>query len=1446
MTGQLLRALATQSAPSGVGPLRDEIDDALIRLRRQRTRVVNDVLVEALGRAPSAPIVAALIRRREWWELPFAEPLLKALIRGMDSKSLGWPILMALRDYATPPLGPPVPTRPSEPKPPELFEKWAELQKQREAVSNGIRLSQVTEEIDSLIKTLPEAVAADPTASDPANPKSPARKLQRLHETRTRLESGEELRSLDEQIVAMRPEHEKATESYAQAELNHTAVVARYEEAIKEYHRAREAEHPQGQWPAGLLPLKQWLRDEPRRLEDASRNRDWRPIFIALYGGVKDYRVGRYEAAYEKAVEGFHEFSYTYANVQDDAIYERAVALDNFKPSPARWRANLPFGFSPDFVFRHSPLHGELVARFDAGDPPNADGWLERLWNHRLPEVRVEAALALFAAGGDVEPLLAVAWAAGNLGKREAVAATLHALEGLLAGWRETLEHLLPKNLVKMLSCFDSLPVTDAEALREMLLANVQHVADPKRRAAALWQLLPGVSIPLICEVWEEALDATWTIAGHLGYDEPVYDCNVLLDTHEGPAAKALGKRFPKETFNRLFAETLCPEWAEHPDLFAEALHEHIARTPPTFDESFQDRLLQGKDSLADVCAAWFSISGRYPFAVVLDNCGVKVPANEEGFYSFALEQIATLDSGRQARTTLRLARYLPLGFRQSPIDHARSLTDAIADPAEKLATYESILTAMPSGPEQTALADSIIGLTDHHPSGRARIYSQLRLLPLVSADRLLELRGRLLVEFGQIADVVERAAIIRQACRWARAEVQAEVLRIAAAALPEDRLRRWVAGRLSPDLLAVLHRAMAASADDQEVMLAWTLAALAARAADLLSAFAQQQDSNPWSMLATNEALAIDRLLLIGEKAGLPLTISAVSAVDWMNAHQRDDLLKLFLPLLERPSREVWPSVYRWLDDPNPLIVQHAALVIAEHGRQITPRTFPHLLALLEGDLDRSRLRAALTLHGRVVHIGNEERMLLASRLGKETLDRIGRAIHARRPDRLSPELLAPSIAAGRQRSSAKVLDWMRHQLVFDNPQLIREYLACLSTEPTSEAVVGLLDACSSTVLEVLAESLTQELLPSAQRVMLTMLAKLNYVRTTKYRMRPEDEDWNRLTEKIPAWFARLPQQIRREQILLSDADDLIGAFIAAARQAQPDPPSGDLKTILGGCRGAYGPLGEMELATSPDKAMDFLKILGERSYYDVVKAPTAARAAAEALSAEPMVFPLLLKWLAILLREDLNDPPLADIRQVLLETVAAFADQHPSTVAAQALEMNLLPLFCRVVTFSSHFRSRADAILLIGALRRLTEEAAIALLSALRDVFEVQNVALLAVDRFRYVDQAALELMLVEISPANDSSTAIYGAARLLAGLAASECLTASQRQTVLRKLAATLQNPAVCRRGVYLMTGSGDKDEKGLRVRQEARLGEVLYEALLRVAGGTLQLRSPIKQR
>ena len=135
MAGQLLRALGTIGSAT---PLQDELDAALERLRRQRREVLDSLLVEALG-CEQATVTAALIRRREWWTPEIAESLLKALIEGRDGKELGFPVLMALRDYATPPLPPELRSKPVEPEKPKSLLEWDKRQARRHKVESGSR-----------------------------------------------------------------------------------------------------------------------------------------------------------------------------------------------------------------------------------------------------------------------------------------------------------------------------------------------------------------------------------------------------------------------------------------------------------------------------------------------------------------------------------------------------------------------------------------------------------------------------------------------------------------------------------------------------------------------------------------------------------------------------------------------------------------------------------------------------------------------------------------------------------------------------------------------------------------------------------------------------------------------------------------------------------------------------------------------------------------------------------------------------------------------------------------------------------------------------------------------------------------------------------------------------------------------------------------------------------
>lgn len=1434
MTRRLLRVLAERGTEPGFVPLRDEIDTALVRFRRQRQGAFDPVLMGAITEPVLAAAAAALIRRREWFEAPFAEPLQRALLLGLDREAWGWPVHLALRDYATPPLPPALPAVPTRPRQPTEPADLARLHEERDAITSGARLGELQKEIADLVARLPQLLTEQP--ADDTGPPAPVRRLQALHAEQGRLTSGEALAELDRKIVALTPMAEQARAKYDRDLREHAEAQALYERAGEAAAEALARARPRGQWTPGGLPMRTWL--AAGRQDEARRSPEWLPLLIALYGGVKDYRVGLYEGPYQRAVEAFQDFRVTYKNVQDDAIYDRAVALDGWEPAPSRWRIDLPFAFDPEFVYRRSPLHGELTARFD---DPTADlrRRLHAIWSGPgRQELRVEALLALFALGEDVEPLLGKA-------PGDCAAAARAALEGLLAGWRETLEYLLPRQVDTLRDSLTTLAEEDAAALRELLLVAARQVKDANRRARLLWRLLPEVPTPTVPEVWAQALDATWQVAHYWGYDDPPRDCQEVLDQAETPAAEALLQRLNaagggQEDFNRLFAEALCPGWIGHPDLVAEALHEHLRRVPPRFDEKFQDRLLQGADSLADVCTAWFFIEGRYPFAVLLDNCGVRIPSEEDEFQQFVNDYLLHLEPGRQARTMLRLDRYLNRGRIEPPVEEARRLAEQVTDPAQRLWTQEMVLQGLPPGPDQAALADESADLLDHVTDPAARVASTLRLLPLASPGRQAAVRARLLADLAALpADA--RATVIRQARRWATTDVQADALNEAADGLP-DGLRRWAAGRLPADVNGPFRQVFATDPDGP-VSLAWSLVFLAGRAEDVLAAGGGRQEAGPWSLLGgPREAEAVEALLQAGEKSGLPLTAVAAAAIEYLRDRGREDLLRLLLPLLERPARDAWPRVQAWLRGPLPLLADHAALLTAERGRQVNAQTFPGLLSLLESGLDRSRLRAALVLHGEVTNTGNEVRPFLASLMQEETVGLIGRAMADRSVGGAGETWLEPAPEEGHRRYAHNVLGWLAHSFLHDDPDLYRRQLAAVASSESAATFLRRVEAVNAGVLRVILESLRPDQPPRVQRVLLIALIHLYYARSTSYRLRPGRGDWKTLDAAVQQWLPQMAQTLRREPVVFAGPEAYFGA-LAAALKEQPDlahePEIDELMAQV--AEGSYcADLGTWLARQGQAGPEDVLKRLAFSCYLPSGYEDALTKAA-RALIDHPPLVPAVLRKLATLLHEDVADPQFSMFRSDLIEVLAAYAIQQPAAFAASALPMGLLPLLVRVVAFGRTYTARRGAVTLISFLRRLTPEVTTALLSALRDIPFVQNAAVLAIGRFRYVDPEALQALLAELSPETESATAVYGAASLLAGLAASNSLTPPQRQEIVRRLAGALREPALTRRSVYLMAGSGEKGDEAYRVRHEGRLGAVLYDALLRVAGGALQLRA-----
>ena len=164
-----------------------------------------------------------------------------------------------------------------------------------------------------------------------------------------------------------------------------------------------------------------------------------------------------------------------------------------------------------------------------------------------------------------------------------------------------------------------------------------------------------------------------------------------------------------------------------------------------------------------------------------------------------------------------------------------------------------------------------------------------------------------------------------------------------------------------------------------------------------------------------------------------------------------------------------------------------------------------------------------------------------------------------------------------GGNEAPAKVLGWLEHQIFFDDAGLLKDYLArSAAGDPVANQVLRRMEACSTSVLRLLTESLANGPIQpiDTQRVLLEVLAKLVQCKKIDYPARPEEGEWQNLSSAIEIWVDRLSPAVRREPALIGDAEILVEKLLADPYPTAAAATRGDIALSVLGCREILAPL--------------------------------------------------------------------------------------------------------------------------------------------------------------------------------------------------------------------------------------------------------------------------------
>jgi hypothetical protein len=731
-------------------------------------------------------------------------------------------------------------------------------------------------------------------------------------------------------------------------------------------------------------------------------------------------------------------------------------------------------------------------------------------------------------------------------------------------------------------------------------------------------------------------------------------------------------------------------------------------------------------------------------------------------------------------------------------------LVEQILDPHDQVRAFEWILMTIPGADiglvNHMGLLDPMVQTLSRiaDPENRARAQCRLAFFAFEHLETLL----RDAVESVRvIADSGRKAETIREIrAAWGRTAGVAEALDAVARTIPDrwnqdkalgraSRLvqvyrhqysPRALVWRLPPDALPI---ARVFRRPQPTSSLPWGLMFLSTTAAEVesLSATPVGGEAQWDRLLGAERPAAIAALVATGLEAGVPVTAREVSLLDRVvQSGQGADLDGLW-PYLERPDPGAMGTVTRW-SARRDRAGQWSALVQAEGGR-LTPEVVSSVIDLLASSTDRLHIRAALALHGSIVHPKKNEveRRWSVRRVGAATVDAIAWGVTQTN----YPQAVLTS------------LRWVAHDIHHDDPEAIERWLTEGQSSPASWILRSL-------------ESIRRELIPP-------LLAAL--------RTGPAD-----LQRSLLIGLARVAHCCNALDGASEAARTAVATVPEAVRASVRAVPKGPV-TILEVAKQAVARSGEEHRLEQARRSLDErilwvtesekLKSVGE-CFFPSATFWSDANKAAVACAENADILRLLLRWVeaeGIIVGSDW-------ITEHLLTATEAVARLSPVAFAAVADPGIWEPLLTEAVQFGESYTTRMAAVRLLGRLRRVTDRVAVALRAAMNDVSFVQQAAYESVSEFRSIEGDILPHLLTLLSDPSAGTAAAM--ARLLVGIARAEG-TSADRRRILSGLQEAVTKSSVTR-PVYLM------DWTAGRVTSQFvdRLDRILYRAIFEVSG------------
>lgn len=573
------------------------------------------------------------------------------------------------------------------------------------------------------------------------------------------------------------------------------------------------------------------------------------------------------------------------------------------------------------------------------------------------------------------------------------------------------------------------------------------------------------------------------------------------------------------------------------------------------------------------------------------------------------------------------------------------------------------------------------------------------------------------------------------------------------------------------------------------------------------------------WQYLNTSsQTIAVETLLQVGGKDGLPLTIAAAKGLDFLRDQNVLKYADLLLPLMTTPTQDVSIYLDKWLTGPDSSFKSHAHLIKCELSKTITEEAVPHLIKLYEDDNDRSKYRVEILLNNGNRTVAKENRLHSVSKLGKGVLELLAEDYLQKIDD---PSAAIPFI-------------YLSVDIIHDDRKLLANWIheAGSGSEQSEKALVILkyIQLLTPDTWPLFRKGIEQAPFKVKKALLKSFFGILGISISNKSYF-PEKE-WKQFEKILPT----LPKKLTKHFFGLENRYDAIVKVVIEDSQVDTEETNKSLTERSNERleKLAVNLKNVIENENSFREIKKNLKKIAD-SYWYITGGKDERIYKAALKVKDETTFKRLIEWLLDSLSESYNDKSDAlPLRESLLTIISVLANRMPDTFASHILNLSktksIDPASILVNTVIKHrtWYGINAALNLLQYLPRLPENIYKAISKALKNL-NCQPVTLKLLPNFRNIHRKLLPQL---ISGLDHSSGILAGSsAKLLSSLAASPSLSSSQRKEILTALAKSIQKSSSFNGGYILQEGPSRSPGN---IEFTGFLNSTYYQALLQASG------------